>query len=64
MIVSPRVVGRPGGGGVLIVAVGGWFVVTVSVASALVACPNALETMQRNWSPLSARATDAIVYVD
>ncbi len=43
-------------------AAGGWFDVTVSVACALVALGGtALETMQRNWAPLSPLPTEAIV---
>jgi hypothetical protein len=53
-----------GGGGNAMVGTGGWSLVTVSVALALVAEPEEFDTMHRNWSPSSPGVTDAIVYDD
>src|SRR5262245_51257548 len=47
----------------MMVAVGGRFAVTVSVAELLVALPNVLVTTARKVAPLSASCADASVYV-
>ena len=45
----------------MIVAVGGWLLVTVSVAALLVALPRLFVTMARNWAPLSLSCAFVIV---
>jgi hypothetical protein len=62
-IVSPPLYRVPARGSE-IVAEGGWFDVTVNVASSLIALPNALVTTARKLAPLSSRVTSARVYVD
>ena len=60
MIVCPALYRVPSAGWV-IVATGGAFPVTVSVAGLLVALPALFETTQRNWAPVSDALTEAIV---
>jgi hypothetical protein len=45
----------------VITGTGGWSFRTVSVAALLVAEPEAFETLQRYWEPLSPRTTLLIV---
>lgn len=45
-------------------AVGGWSLMTVRTASALVAVPDELETMHRYCLPSSLRVSEGVVYED